>query len=140
MIAATLFSLLLAAVPIHGAAVSDIQKRTALTDCLTAASVPQNLPGSADFTQAIKPFNLRIPFTPIAVAVPTTVSQVQAAVACGHVRVADARNARIRYLRDERGWAARHARRSFVLDRDGRDGRLRRLYAVSVAAIPVVVK
>jgi len=83
MIAATLFSLLLAAAPIHGAAVSDIQKRTALTGCLTAASVPQNLPGSADFTQAIKPFNLRIPFTPIAVAVPTTVAQVQAAVACG---------------------------------------------------------
>ena len=84
MLSLTALSLLLAATPIYGAAVSDIQKRTALTDCLTAAKVPQNLPGTADFTQAIKPFNLRVPFTPIAVAVPTTVAQVQAAVDCGN--------------------------------------------------------
>jgi FAD/FMN-containing dehydrogenase len=82
MITLTVFSLLLAAVPIHAASI-DLQKRSSLTDCLTAASVPQSLPGSSDFKQAIKPFNLRIPFTPIAVAVPTTVAQVQAAVACG---------------------------------------------------------
>ena len=56
---------------------------TAITDCLTNASVPQNLPGTTNFTQAIKPFNLRVPFTPVAVAVPTTISQVQAAVSCG---------------------------------------------------------
>ncbi len=82
MLALAVFSLLLVAVPAN-AAVVDLQKRTALTDCLTAASVPQSLPGSADFKQAIKPFNNRIPFTPVAVAVPTTVAQVQAAVACG---------------------------------------------------------
>jgi FAD/FMN-containing dehydrogenase len=82
MLVLTVFPLLLAVVPTQ-AAVLDLQKRSSLTDCLTAASVPQNAPGSADFKQAIKPFNLRIPFTPIAVAVPTTVAQVQAAVACG---------------------------------------------------------
>lgn len=54
-----------------------------ITDCLTAASVPQNLPGTANFTQSIKPFNQRLPFTPVAVAVPRTVAQVQAAVSCG---------------------------------------------------------
>jgi FAD/FMN-containing dehydrogenase len=58
-------------------------RQTAITDCLTNASVPQDLPGTTDFTQAIEPFNLRVPFTPVAVAVPTTVSQVQAAVSCG---------------------------------------------------------
>ncbi|RDL41053.1 FAD-binding protein [Venustampulla echinocandica] len=37
---------------------------------------------------SIKPFNLRLPFTPVAVAVPSTVAQVQAAVACGaHAKV-----------------------------------------------------
>ncbi|KAH8599583.1 hypothetical protein B0O99DRAFT_590161 [Bisporella sp. PMI_857] len=57
--------------------------RSDITDCLDASSVPQVLSGTANFTQAIKPFNLRLPFTPVAVAVPTTTAQVQAAVACG---------------------------------------------------------
>lgn len=82
MLFLTFFSLLLTAVSTDAATIN-LQKRSSLTNCLTAASVPQNLPGSADFNQAIKPFNLRIPFTPIAVAAPTTVAQVQAAVACG---------------------------------------------------------
>ncbi|KAK0115650.1 hypothetical protein ONS96_014096 [Cadophora gregata f. sp. sojae] len=60
-----------------------VQKRASVTDCLNAVNVPRSLPGSANFTQAIKPFNLRLPFTPVAVAVPSTVPQVQAAVACG---------------------------------------------------------
>jgi hypothetical protein len=54
-----------------------------ISDCLTHAKVPQNYPGSPNFAQAIIPYNLRLPFTPVAVAVPSTVSQVQAAVACG---------------------------------------------------------
>lgn len=58
-------------------------KRSDITDCLDNAKVPQALPGSTNFTQAIRPFNLRLPFTPVAVAVPSTVSQVQAAVSCG---------------------------------------------------------
>jgi hypothetical protein len=77
MIALTAFSLLLAAVPSH-ATVIGLQKRSSLTNYLTSASVSQSAPGSADFKQAIKPFNLWIPFTPIAVAVPTTVALVQA--------------------------------------------------------------
>jgi FAD/FMN-containing dehydrogenase len=50
--------------------------------CLSAAHVPQELPGSEDFTQDIIPYNLRVNFTPIALAVPQTVPQVQAAVKC----------------------------------------------------------
>ncbi len=60
-----------------------LQKRATVADCLTSAGVPRFVPGSADFTQAIKPFNLRLPFTPVAVAQPSTVPQVQAAVTCG---------------------------------------------------------
>jgi hypothetical protein len=45
-------------------------------------NVPQSFPGTADFTQGIKPFNLRLPFTPVALAIPSTVAQVQAAVSC----------------------------------------------------------
>jgi len=54
-----------------------------ITACLSDAAVPQFLSGAANFTQSIKPFNLRLPFTPVAVAVPTTLAQVQATVACG---------------------------------------------------------
>ena len=73
--------LLFSVIPLSAASV--LYERSAITDCLTAAKVPQNLPGTANFTQAIKPFNLRLPYTPVAVAVPSTVAQVQAAVSCG---------------------------------------------------------
>jgi hypothetical protein len=60
-----------------------IDRRAAIGDCLSSSSVPQVTPGSSAYNLAIKPFNLRIPFTPAAVVQPTTVPQVQAAVACG---------------------------------------------------------
>jgi hypothetical protein len=53
-----------------------------ITQCLDSAAVPQYELGTVDFSQSIRPFNSRLPFTPIAVAVPTTVSQIQAAVGC----------------------------------------------------------
>jgi hypothetical protein len=58
-------------------------KRNVILDYLTHAKVPQNYPGSPSFAQAIIPYNLLIPFNLVAVAVPSTVSQIQAAVACG---------------------------------------------------------
>lgn len=60
-----------------------LDKRAALADCLASGSVPQVTQGSSAYNLAIKPFNLRIPFTPAGVVQPTTVPQVQAAVACG---------------------------------------------------------
>ncbi|KAK6524479.1 hypothetical protein TWF281_011387 [Arthrobotrys megalospora] len=54
-----------------------------IQDCLTSNNVPQALPGSSSFTFEAKGFNLRLPFTPLAIAMPTTVPQVQAAVICG---------------------------------------------------------
>jgi hypothetical protein len=64
------------------AAVS-LEKRAALGDCLSAAKVPIYASDTKNYTQAVKPFNLRLPFKPAAYAVPETVQQVQDAVACG---------------------------------------------------------
>jgi len=56
-----------------------VDKQAQLQDCLTLAAVP----GPANLSFTITPFNLRLPFTPVAVAVPTTLAQVQTAVKCG---------------------------------------------------------
>lgn len=58
-------------------------KRDALTDCLAEARVPFDAKGSETWAQNIKPYNLRLPYTPAAIAIPTCPSQIQAAVACG---------------------------------------------------------
>jgi hypothetical protein len=79
MLLFTLLSLLL----ITASCDAFFHKRAAIQDCLTTAKVPQLTPGTANFTQAIKPFNLRLPYTPVAVAQPTTTQHVQDAVACG---------------------------------------------------------
>jgi FAD/FMN-containing dehydrogenase len=53
-----------------------------IINCLASSGVPQDYPGSSDFSQDVIPYNLRLNFTRIALAVPTTVPQVQAAVVC----------------------------------------------------------
>jgi FAD/FMN-containing dehydrogenase len=53
-----------------------------IVNCLDFSGVPQDYPGSANFSQDVIPYNLRLNFTPVALAVPSTVPQVQAAVAC----------------------------------------------------------
>jgi FAD/FMN-containing dehydrogenase len=55
---------------------------SSVTGCLSCSKVPQKVPGSDSFAQDIIPYNIRLNFTPIAFAVPTTVPQVQAAVMC----------------------------------------------------------
>jgi len=60
----------------------DIAKRAAIDDCLTAAKVPVDAHNSTDWKQDVNPFNQRLPYTPVAIAVPTTVQQIQAAVSC----------------------------------------------------------
>ena len=62
---------------------SVFHKRAAIDDCLSIASVPADKAGSSTWTADIKPFNSRLPFTPAAVAVPTTIQQIQSAVNCG---------------------------------------------------------
>jgi FAD/FMN-containing dehydrogenase len=66
---------------VHGT--SQISRRhDNIVDCLAISGVPQEFPGTDNFTQSIIPYNLRLNFTPVALAVPSTVPQVQAAVLC----------------------------------------------------------
>ncbi|CZR66617.1 related to reticuline oxidase precursor; berberine bridge enzyme [Phialocephala subalpina] len=58
------------------------QTYDAIVHCLDESGVPQDYPGSSNFTADIIPYNLRLNYTPIAVAVPSTVPQVQGAVLC----------------------------------------------------------
>ena len=58
------------------------QMTSSIFDCLWHSGVPQFSPSSESFTQNSIPYNLRLNFTPIAIAVPQTVPQVQAAVRC----------------------------------------------------------
>jgi FAD/FMN-containing dehydrogenase len=64
-------------------ALTHLDTRAALGDCLGSLKVPVYTSGTSDYTQAIKPFNLRLPFKPAAYAVPETVQNVQDAVSCG---------------------------------------------------------
>ena len=65
------------------AASPHLETRAAVNDCLSSLKVPVYTSGSSDYTQAVKPFNLRLPFKPAAYAVPETVKHVQDAVSCG---------------------------------------------------------
>ena len=59
-----------------------ILRRAVIDDCLKNAQVPADTSGSTDWKADILPFNARLTYTPAAVAVPTTIAQIQAAVNC----------------------------------------------------------
>jgi hypothetical protein len=61
----------------------NVPRAQSLAACLQSAGVPTDSQGSSAWNTETTPFNGRLPFTPAAVAVPTSVSQVQAAVSCG---------------------------------------------------------
>ncbi|KAJ9130621.1 FAD-binding domain-containing protein [Coniochaeta hoffmannii] len=61
---------------------ADMGKRAAIDDCLTGAGVPTDAPGSAAWKEDVAPFNQRVPYTPVAIVVPSAVAHVQAAVSC----------------------------------------------------------
>jgi hypothetical protein len=60
-----------------------LSKRASLDICLENAKVPVYAFNTTSYTQAVKPFNIRLPFKPAAYAVPKTVADVQQAVKCG---------------------------------------------------------
>ncbi|KAI0159987.1 putative glucooligosaccharide oxidase [Hypoxylon sp. FL1284] len=62
---------------------ASFNKHAALVDCLTGSSTAVDEVGSDDYDRDVTPFNERLAFTPAAIAVPTTVEQIQSAVACG---------------------------------------------------------
>jgi hypothetical protein len=47
---------------------SYLENRAGIAGCLDSLQVPVYAPDSKNYTQAIKPFNLRVPFTPTAYA------------------------------------------------------------------------
>ncbi|KAK4233842.1 FAD linked oxidase [Achaetomium macrosporum] len=57
-------------------------ERAAIDDCLQEARVPVDARNSTEWKQDARPFNQRLPYTPAAIAVPTTVGHIQAAVSC----------------------------------------------------------
>jgi FAD/FMN-containing dehydrogenase len=62
---------------------SIIHKRAALDDCLKTAGVPADALGSDDWKADVAPYNPRLSYTPVAIAVPTKIEHIQAAVSCG---------------------------------------------------------
>jgi len=48
-----------------------------VVNCLSAANVPQQVPGSSSFLEDIIPYNLRLNYTPIALAIPQYVDFVR---------------------------------------------------------------
>ncbi|KAK4128995.1 Glucooligosaccharide oxidase [Parathielavia appendiculata] len=59
-----------------------VTKRAAIDDCLSAAQVPVDAPSSTDWVADVRAFNQRLQYTPAAIAVPTTVEHIRAAVSC----------------------------------------------------------
>lgn len=54
----------------------------AIDDCLFSASVPVDPIGSTAWYEDVLPFNARLQYQPLAIVLPRTVADVQAAVAC----------------------------------------------------------
>ncbi|CAL8575991.1 hypothetical protein XPA_001885 [Xanthoria parietina] len=53
-----------------------------LGQCLTQKNVPIRLASSSDFSQLAQPYNLRLPYTPAVIVLPTTVQHISDAVTC----------------------------------------------------------
>ncbi|KAL5371241.1 hypothetical protein DPSP01_014403 [Paraphaeosphaeria sporulosa] len=51
--------------------------------CLIDASVPYDTKCSDSWNEHVTPFNIRLPYLPVAISVPTTVTQIQESVKCG---------------------------------------------------------
>lgn len=61
---------------------SPLDKRAILEDCLAAAGVSTDAPGSTDWAQDVAPYNERLQFKPVSIVVATTTKQIQDSVAC----------------------------------------------------------
>lgn len=59
-----------------------LNKRAAIDDCLKSASVPVDVLGSDDWKADAAPYNPRLTYTPVAIAVPTSTEHIKSAVSC----------------------------------------------------------
>ena len=57
-------------------------RASSLVNCLYSKNVPISLSSSSNFAQLAEPYNLRLPYTPAAIALPTTPQHVSDAVLC----------------------------------------------------------
>lgn len=55
---------------------------TTLTDCLNNKNIPISLISSPNFAQLAQPYNLRLPYTPVVIVLPTTPQHISDAVVC----------------------------------------------------------
>jgi FAD/FMN-containing dehydrogenase len=60
-----------------------IVTRADIEACLASSGVPYDTKGTADWTRDSAPFNLRVPYTPVAISVPQTIEQISKSVLCG---------------------------------------------------------
>lgn len=60
----------------------DTTSRDTLVSCISGSNVPIATKGTAEWTVYTTPFNTRLQYEPIAVAVPTNIAQIAAAVTC----------------------------------------------------------
>ena len=56
--------------------------RGAIEACLTASGVPIDIPGTPDYTRDVEAFNVRLPYTPTAIARVGSTAHIQKAVQC----------------------------------------------------------
>jgi FAD/FMN-containing dehydrogenase len=73
------------AIPIASTALvaaNPLAKRAAVHDCLKAANVPYSTQGTGEWNNDVRAFNQRLQYTPVGIAVPTTVEHIAAAVSC----------------------------------------------------------
>ncbi|RPA91174.1 FAD-binding domain-containing protein [Choiromyces venosus 120613-1] len=59
-----------------------VDSAASLIACLNASNVPLISTSDADYAPAVIPYNLRLPFFPAAIAVPTTAAHVSSALKC----------------------------------------------------------
>lgn len=59
-----------------------VVSRADIEACLLTSGVPIDVKGSADWQRDSAPFNIRLPYLPVAIAVPTTIEHIQKSVLC----------------------------------------------------------
>ncbi|QSZ37541.1 hypothetical protein DSL72_008639 [Monilinia vaccinii-corymbosi] len=78
----TKLALGLFALPLASSHPNNLEARASIQDCLTQHGVPFQDSSSPSWSQTISPYNLRLPYTPVIYALPTTSQQVRDAVTC----------------------------------------------------------
>lgn len=66
---------------VHGNVITH-RAENGLTNCLVSKGVPYKIPGDVQFPGLNEPFNTRLNYTPIAIALPSTPEEVSHAVTC----------------------------------------------------------